>query len=760
MEPRNRPSVIPSKTLFGMAAAITSVALFLLPACGGGGGGSGGPASALSLPDQITMTDVDNQGTGGSYWGGSGYGDPGTDYTQQEKQTWVHDTDALTIVNDILGAMHDTAYEHFLNKGPYKALVSPVGEKEQDQGGNTAGNTTVEKLQEMTVDVSRASNSAPMIIRIWMHMDMGGPSGPVPALIRGYFEVTQGVSAAYPLGAFRADFMATLLDENGEVVPGDPIMQTAMQIGAENGQVTVKFVEAGKQPEQGGNYAWDNRLHVLANEDLSSGKAYLYSSEKSPMDPEPNVTKYWFAYNEDYFKTKASGQSEAVMDKHAFSHRVFDYRLFHEEDGSKVSLNSGFPVKFKNGAYGYIGYYGVWAPDGTPLHDGDTVTRADDGKTFTLFYVRGKLTKHTRMQTTLGDLTGLEFFVWDSGQNLVITWDGTQFMQIGVINDEDGTIQYLENPVPYTFQYEWEGGWCDALQAWIPLGGLTPTNSDIVYYHMEETINPATAQDLTLYYWGFALDAPITQQVIDGADQAEQAYWSGPPTEKQYFFDALHMVLREQDAGGAQVILGKNLDLEGTKYMDGYYMSPLTTNGNYDENTCWQIWDEEVYYNWTTGPQTWNQFTTVEDAQGSLMDFDPPLKLSYTHTTQNDINGDATYDGKPFMLEYDGYHLQIPWEYDPASGNWIPSFNLKDGVVMAAADDPQDQYVVKGVEEELVMAPVTDPDILDQLETELPIDKSIPPPDIVFDPSKTALVGDEPAQAKLKVVKGELVDSE
>ena len=103
-----------------------------------------------------------------------------------------------------------------------------------------------------------------------------------------------------------------------------------------------------------------------------------------------------------------------------------------------------------------------------------------------------------------------------------------------------------------------------------------------------------------------------------------------------------------------------------------------------------------------------------------------------------------------FNLEYDGFELNMPWEFDEDAGEWQPVINLKDGTVLNA--DGTD-YVVKGTEVGLDLQEVPDPSVAD----DLIIDETIDQPTLVYDPDKTALVGDRPADAELKVIKGEII---
>ena len=101
--------------------------------------------------------------------------------------------------------------------------------------------------------------------------------------------------------------------------------------------------------------------------------------------------------------------------------------------------------------------------------------------------------------------------------------------------------------------------------------------------------------------------------------------------------------------------------------------------------------------------------------------------------------------------EYDGNDLMIPWAYDTATDEWAPMINLKDGVQLSADGIT---YVVKGVEEGVVMQEAADA----SLAADLVIDTTIEPPDLTFDATKVSQVGDVPEDAELKVIRGELVE--
>ncbi len=740
------------------------ISAVLLVSCFDSGGGSGsGTVSALTLPDRITLSSVEESSNSqaslytralrGYSPFTRAFNDAGTDYDNQTKDSWIDDTDALDMVNDILGVVQDTSYQNFVNAGPYKALVRQVDESEQSQGGTSTTSSTTESLMEIIVDVTRADNSSPMIVRVWVKEE-DGPGGAV-MLIRGYFTVTAGVSTTYPYGKMTAHFKGIQLDANGEEVAGDPLFTMAMSVGANSsGNVVIQFVDVGEEDDGGQTFEWDNRARIVAKSDLTEGNAYVYTKETDWDTGLPEEDVFHFAYNKNYFKYQENGEADVtVLDKNDLLHKIFRYKLFDADTGAKVTRNSGFPIRLSGGEYAYVGYYGLWTPYGVEIANGDTVTHAETDEEYTVFKAHGKLTEHTRTSILLDDLDGVEFSVWDgtSSKDLVVAWDSTdaEFYKIGERSQQNGQITYYDEPyTPYVFN-EWGGGWCEALKAWLPLGRAIAEGSPTVNYHTETTVDPQTAENLDLYFWGFALDAPITQDVIDGSAAAEGAYWADAPTEKHYTFNAQTMLLEDEDSDA--VTIGDSLDLDNTIFQGGYNMGPLTIDDAYTAGNCWGIYDETTYYYWATGQNEWNRYTTVKDADGDYEVFDAPLHLSYTHTTANDINGDGTFDGKKFNLDYDGFELQIPWEFNADAGDWQPAFNLKDGVAMQDTDG--NAYVVKAVEEALIMAEVTGPDPAPELEI-----AELAAPTLTYDSAKTDLVGAVPTNVELKVIKGELVD--
>jgi len=756
----------PTRTILG-AITILSVALIIFGCSSSGdsstSSGSTGSrdVSALELPDRVSLT-ADDEITGSANLGRAmlEYGDAGTDYTDQEKRTWVDDnTDALSMVNEILEVMDQTNYADYVNYGPYKALVKEIKESDQSQGGQSSSNNTTESYMEMTLDVTRANESSPMYVNIWLEEEEG--PGDMPMLIRGRFIVTREAGEGYPYGEMEAHFKGNVKEQGGTL--GDELFNMAISIGRDDdsGGVSIEYVEDAE--EEGGNFVMRSRANIIADATLTNGTAYTYNYEYMNFgdQPEEFESTHYVAFNEDYFKLEEEGGETLVFDKNNLAKRIFRYKLFDKDTGALVTRSSGFPFRLPTGEHGYIGYWGMWTPYGVDVEDGDTIIREGTEDEYTVVKKAGRLMRHTEATETLADLINVEMSFWDENTDSIISWNGTNFKKIGTRNNENGQIAYADGGV-VTFSDEWQGAWCEALRAWLPLGqlfvdntgqfdGSYPPQNTTIKYHTEQIVNPGSLNnDLTLYYGDFALDAPITQDVIDNSMTAQNTYWNNPAM-KTYTFDISELVLL--DADGDAVIIDEDLDLSESWFSWGYHMHPLITTQLSIEN-WWQAWDEDTFYSWQTGQDEWQQFSTVMDEEGSYAEFDPPIMLSYTHSNANDANYDGTNDvehnGKKFNFDYDGFELHIPWEFNEDSGDWEPMLNLADGTTLTSNGT---EYVVKGVEQALIMEDVSDnpPAASDGLE----VDTTIAAPTLEYDYSVTDEIGDLPENAEVPAGSGE-----
>jgi hypothetical protein len=72
-------------------------------------------------------------------------------------------------------------------------------------------------------------------------------------------------------------------------------------------------------------------------------------------------------------------------------------------------------------------------------------------------------------------------------------------------------------------------------------------------------------------------------------------------------------------------------------------------SGTYCE---WRVNNLDVYYQWETGPNQYNQFAAVKDGNGAFVNLDPPLQVNF-QVPQGAAY--SQYAGKNIVLQYGGF---------------------------------------------------------------------------------------------------------
>ncbi|MDJ0783490.1 MAG: hypothetical protein QNJ22_16055 [Desulfosarcinaceae bacterium] len=785
---RGRAALRYSQRLWQVAFIILAMlGASFLSACGGSGGGGGATTggggtdvAALQLPNRISLTQADTSERDAAQghlraasFGARLYTDSGTDYDNLEKRVWVEDVaEVLDLVNEILETVKDTGYDMMVNQGPYVALVNTPGDDEGGQQGGSQGGAAAsasESLSEMTVNVTRASNTAPMYVYFWLDeppYDVGENA----QRIKGRFEVREGVSAAFPMGDITAYIVGKDINEAGQEIGSDYRMKIGMEVGSNaEGEAVVEFVENHSRTDQGYEISEAAEMRVVADEDFNVGKARVY--ERSPdwdnfhtwgATPQYDEANLRVAFNENFIVAD-DDDDLYVFDKNAYTSNVYRYKLF-DMDGNAVTLNSGFPIRFKeSGKFGYVGYYGLWSHDNSEVASGTRVIREDNGVEYEVKQVAGKLIKHEQKTITLAQLTNVELSTWECTEascfDVVFSWNGSDFRTLGVRSEAtDWQLDSNGAGELVTFENEWEGAWCQSLQSFLPLGTLeSPNDNTLLYYHAETTVVPgsdefnAIAGDaLALKFWDWEL-----------------AQWT------DYSWDKETLLLYQGDT----VQSAAEINNGDTSYGELRPMVAADVQATI-ANDPHLVWEQEVFYSWRTGAEEWNKLTILQDLEGDYVPFDAPLQLSYEHAKAYDLNyfdGEAAdpNEGRIFNFDYDGFELHLPWVFDEASGEWGPVVNLRDSgdsdLVLDGGDG--EEYVLKGWEEELRMAQVEadDPDYDDivglaALDTEAEsFDVAAPTIAEDLDEQVATIFADsefweKPTGVDVEVIKGELVE--
>jgi len=652
------------------------------------------------------------------------YNSPGTDYDKALVRTYTEEDTlrALDTVNMILRFMKDSRADKFINKGPYKVMQK---DDEKQGGAQTGtGNTKTESLIPMTFNVTRdtSDETAPMIVKLWLDED-DGPGGN-PQRIIGYMKVEKGVDSEYPMGKFTFHFAGFGIQANGETNTSDNVMNGVLGAdkGSSEGLAIIQY--ENNMSEQGMNF-----IEAIKMEIDGDKKGQGFTNVIAWGDNQPVQKKYKLTLDSRYYKvqevnatTHENLGSEIIKDKQIKIIKTFRYGLYYDTNGSKVEMNSGFPIKDASGNYGYAGYWGIWSQDDI-MSDGTTVTKEGTSDTYTIVTAPGKLKKYTRSSATMESIKNTKLYFWNQndGQQYILSWDASQqdYKILGIQNqygeaDASALVNITANEYLFTDDYngtgagklqinEWSNTWSEALQASIKIESSV-TNSTEIFFHKEEVVIPDT--NLTLINFGWEVINP-DMNVNDLNTTASIRFEDNNSIiGGMYQYNIDNLVLVDLNRSNKPVVFANGADFNNTIYewwQYGTQMGPLITADravNYNFSNWWNVeQNEDVYYRWETGSQNWNKFTGLEDANGNILTFDPPKTFAYTHDSTKDTNGDED-NGGLYSLQYDGYDLQIPWTYDEDSNNWFPKINIKSSTSLS---DGSITFRIKALESGIII---------------------------------------------------------
>jgi hypothetical protein len=129
----------------------------------------------------------------------------------------------------------------------------------------------------------------------------------------------------------------------------------------------------------------------------------------------------------------------------------------------------------------------------------------------------------------------------------------------------------------------------------------------------------------------------------------------------------------------------------------------------------WKVNNVDVYYQWETGPNSFNQFAAVKDSSGNFVNFDAPMQLAYT--VPNDPARYKEYAGKGIVLQYGGFGelwgipgncvsriTNAPVNCNSQDSRYVPSFVIPYDAAIGHASDGQTTYLVKWLDREIRFA--------------------------------------------------------
>jgi len=644
--------------------------------------------------------------------------DPQSDYVQDST------SDSISSLNMILCILGSMRAGSMVNAGPYIALVDM---NKCDSKAASSGAAGATNYATAVLDVTRATNSDPMIGKVWLSMtDQGNALN-----VFLHLSATQSPSAAEPYGLFRLDYLG---DKNGATAFNGFIDSQASSIS---------------QYETGNNSS--NTAMALSATSTSAGAGTITSIGAAAFN---------FAYNANYFR-RSDGTNDQCFDRSKANAQrsVWQYGTYDGNDGSRVDMaNPGFPIVGSYAGTSYYGFANYWGinfqgldlntiADARPIA-GLTITdqRPTNTTSYSLSKVGGKLTQWTQQSTTLdslnnipfssgADLTGRTNLSSVSGyQNWQLQWNSaTQtFSVIGTQQcGSNGCVTTPISPVAIVnanaFDNEPISGWADSYggNVNIPPTGAPHTAADPVYYYVQSTVIPGsaslalfclsqcpTAASLAAFQTGTAQSSPFG----NGTDQ--QWFSAASANTVSYSFDAGGL---EDSSGGTAVPLV--LEQPG-QYPSGstYAQNGINTGRLFDApltytncpsmtpaGTVCEPANPSSYYTWATGSQQWQQSLWLTSGS-TVVAFDAPQNISYT--VPNDP-AYGSYAGVPILLQFNGFgNLSgIPGDcVDPVNNasvacntpnaRYVPLFSIPDGATMTLPN-PSTPLIVKSLNAEI-----------------------------------------------------------
>jgi hypothetical protein len=692
----------------------SSLLVVTLASCSGSDTTSSESVQGLQAPQQVSIVDASGSSASPAILGPSVLAVTGSDYETDETRYWIKDSSmqALDTVNMILSSLQQTRYWEQTNEGAYRALIA---DEDRGGGGERGNNSTA--YEEWTVNSTRASNRDPQIVSFWIEQDetMGNP---VPSFIYGRLTVTEEPSTSQPLGAF------TLYFKNLPATAAATSTDTGFEgylrtVTRTDSQSELEFFMSHGDVDGTpalNEYAMRDRVHVIGDPASDTGRAYTESQFK--MNNGSIISEggeFQIEFNADYLARRdvTNSNTLSVLDRNDFETQVHSYGVYDGVTEDRVDQLSGFPIQDENGENGWAGFYGIWFPEGTSLTDGQTVVRrsfSDNTTTdYTVFIAPGRLEKRSREAITMNDLIDevLEYFDPNAGQELRVSWTGSDFVKVA--SRSGSSWNEIDPPVSIASSFttgDWLTFWSQARGQVEWTWPASISNSDPAYIWQNVTITADSDEmangDLTLNGYFNMLRANITSNQANFLS-SESPYLSNATNVSSgnttYTFDKETLLLM---IGSNPVSLATGVEITQGPGMFGLSCGPLFSTALTSLN---DISSQTTSYQWNIGANEWNQLRTIKDSEGNFVQFEAPLRMSYTHSESG-----SPFDGRAFFLEWDGTWLGgIPYEQETGGNTWVPLFNIPSG---STATVGSTTYKIKQLEGEQIMVEVANPSVV------------------------------------------------
>lgn len=600
-------------------------------------------------------------------------------YNTDTQNIFVQDqtTEVLKQMNGVLCHIQAMRPDAMVGKGNYVALIDGNVCSPQGSGGKSS-NTGPAYAKGI---VNSTMGASTMLANAWVDDSHAGGT------IYAHVSATQAPSATQPYGLFRVDYCGV---PNGTTCA----MKGYVDVTAAGG---LKFFSY--EP-------WMPGVAATSQLQLNGASATAGSGSMGQAITgigAPPSSAFTFAYDANLFR-RSDGVNDQCFSRDPLqaAESVWSYSLYDIATGAQVTRNSGFPIEYTdaNGTQnGYIGYYGLWTPTTPTTTTVNQVTYGANGaaKTpYTLLQSGGKLTKFTKVATTLAALDKVTFWffpqgavggVFALGTGYELYWD--KATSTFMISGDLGVMGMVPRATPtavlaadmLTASPYGLFGWSQALGgdfaiSYADFANLaTGLSNTPVITHTQDIVYPAdfaalrglkcigdcpTAADIALASPNGSVASPFGATANAGwlaVPLANLTSYTLNATTGNLVDPANTVVVNTATTGnltngiqsGRMVAAADMQALDTAKVTANAAVLGSSPAGSYTLSDVDLI---STYYIWETGPNSWNQVAVLKDAAGANVKFDAPLQVNFA--VPNTPAKYGNFAGGTIQLQYGG----------------------------------------------------------------------------------------------------------
>lgn len=601
-------------------------------------------------------------------------------YYTDVTNSYVQDqtSEVMSSLNNILCYMGAMAPSQMVGLDDYIALIDQNVCESRGSGGQS-GNTGP-AYTATVVNSTRASNSAPMLVKAWVEPQPGNN-------IKVYASASQAPDTTLPYGVFRMDYCGN--------------QGSATDCAADKGFINAST--NGLTFYSAGTHGADSEATALLLNAVGTGITATGSGaiSQTRTGGGGGTSNFLFAFNlNNFVRNDQSGSGDQCFsrDPAIADESVWRYGLYDITTGAHITRNSGFPIEYTTGGItynGYIGYYGLWMPVTVPSGASvNQVTYSNSGATktpYTILKTGGKLTKYTTATKTLAALNKVTFWyyaqnnvgsVMTAGSQYELYWDDTakQFYVSGMQNVSTNNMEPLTPAAVVNADMVTANQW--GLYGWSQMMGgqfgITGNDLAALTGGSPSTIPVKTQTQDVVYPNQFASiiggltcinDCPTVASI--GSGSLDNQGWNQIASTSFVNYTLNGTTGNLIDSTIADVVSTATTGTFANGVRSGRLVTPADATamisakdasgvcGGTSPGTCTAFNQGDIdflpvgssYYVWETGGNPWNQIALLMSGSTPVT-FEAPLQVSFTVPNTSKY---GSYAGANISLQYGGF---------------------------------------------------------------------------------------------------------